>query len=453
MVDGPTITGIPLSLQHEFFCAFDFGDVTGAFGSRHVVTSTWRVRGPLDVAVLQEALDDLVERHEMLRTSIARSGENRDLRVHPPVPVELTVHDLPTGPDDRHRRAQEFLNEVEAGHYPVGELPHLRAALGRFADGDAVLVLVVHHIAGDGWSMRLLLRDLSVRYAVRRGLPAPELPPARQYREYAESVPELLDGPAVRASRAYWRSKLAGARMAALTAERVPDPGGAAVFADHRYLIDAPTTQGVLRLARSLRSTPFMILLSAYVLLLRDHTGDDDVTASTFSSGRADPRFRDTVGPFLNFLPLRVNLRGCRTFRDVVTLVRTTCLEAYQHDIPFTLIEAEAPGLMDPAELPDRHIVAFEVLQFPPAAEDGPVGGLEYEELRERTLPAELSCDIPDGGLWAMDLLPSGATGGSLKFDARAFDAATMWNLVAAYERVLRSAVADPEGLPDVSAR
>ncbi|WP_433236278.1 condensation domain-containing protein [Actinomadura nitritigenes] len=447
------LTGIPLSLQQQFFCSLDRGDAHGAFGSRHVASSAWRVRGRLDVGALRESLDDVVERHEILRTSIARDVPVPYQTVHPPGPVRLTVHEFPSGPaDDPGARAEEWFNEIESLHHPVAELPHLRAALGRFGADDAVLVLTVHHVAADGWSMRLIMRDLLNRYAHRCGHTVPALPEARQYREYAALSPEEVAGGGLAAARAHWRNRLRGAEMTAVGTDRLP-AGRVPAYGNHRFLLDETVTGRALAVARSLRCTPFMIFMAAYALLLRELTGRDEVVAGTFSSGRGLEGFRDTVGPFLNFLPLRIDLSGCAAFRDVAARTRATCLDAYTHDIPFGLIEEEVPGLMDAVQAPGRELIAFEVLQFPPAP-TAAAGGLAVEEIRRRVLSQEVSCDIPDGGLWALDVLPSGETACSLKLDANVFDAATGEAMARAFERILRSAVTAPEDpLPARSRR
>ncbi|WP_020670888.1 condensation domain-containing protein [Amycolatopsis nigrescens] len=436
---------VPLSIQQDFFCTLDKGDSTGAFGAKHVVASGWRLRGPIDVETLQGALDDVVERHEMLRTSIVRDAQERSQRIHPAAPVKLTLRDLSdTAPEDRDVRAEQFFNEAESAEYHVRELPHLRASLGLLGGNDAMLVLVVHHIAADGWSMRLIIRDLATRYAARQGHPVAELPAVRQYREYVAEQRESVTAAGVHKARAYWREKLSGAEIATIRTDR-PSAEAPGVYSDLRFLIGAETTSAMLQVAKTLRSSPFMVLLAAYQLLLREKTGSEDVVAATFSSSRGIESFQDTVGAFLNFVPLRTDLSGCATFTEVVERTRTTCLQAYTHEIPFPLIDEEAPGLMLPSAAPDRDVIGFEVLQFPSALDGAKLGGLEYAELRRRLLSQPVSCDIPDGVLWALDVLPSRETISSLKFDANLFDEDTMWELVHEFDRVLRTAVTDPD--------
>jgi hypothetical protein len=436
------VTGVPLSVQQDFFCTMDKGDVTGAFGAKHVVASGWRLRGPIDVVALQRALDDVVERHEMLRTSISR--EDRSQEVQSAKPVRLSVHDLSgTAPADRDARAEDFFTGIEAAAYPVRELPHLRAAVGLLAEDDAMLALVVHHIAADGWSMRVIIRDLATRYAARLGHDVPDLPPVRQYREYVAEQRQALGG--MGKARDYWRRKLDGAEIATIQADRQSDEDTPGSYADLRFLIEQDVTAGVLKTAKATRSSPFMVLLAAYNLLLRERTASDDVVAATFSSSRSVESFQDTVGAFLNFLPLRTDLTGCRTFREVIERTRTTCLEAYTHEIPFPLIEEESPGLMGHAMEPGLAVIGFEVLQFPGGLEGERLGDVEYTELRRRLLSRRESCDIPDGVLWALDVLPSKETISSLKFDTHLFDEDTMWALVHSYVDLLRAVLPSPD--------
>lgn len=440
-----TDTSQTLSLQQEFINALDKGDEMGPFGPAYVLASAWRLRGPVDPTVLSGALDDVVARHEILRTPVAR-GTSVALPADPaPGPVPLAVHDLSGTPfADRDRRGEELLNDMEAGHYPVTELPHLRAALAVFAPDDAVLVLLVHHLVADGWSMGVLMHDVANRYAVRCGHDVPALPPPRQYHEFAAVQRESLMDAAVPKATEYWREHLAGAELTLIPADR-PFAGKTAAYAAHRFLLDAELTTATTRLAKSMRATPFMVFLSAYNLLLRELTGADDIVAASFSAGRGLGDFHHAVGPFLNFLPLRTKLAGCRTFSDVLDRTRKTCLGAFSHELPFPLVAGAAPELMASAAAPERDLPAFELLQFPQETSSETVGGLAITELRRRLLSQDVSCGIPDGIVWALDVLPSGDTVCSLKFDTNLFDADTVWGWAHTFEQILRAAIADPD--------
>lgn len=436
--------GIPLSLQQEFLCAMDKGDEEGSFGTKHIIASAWRLSGPVDTELLRRALDDVVERHEMLRTSIVRDGDERSQVVHPPSPVRLLIRELSgEDPDTRDRVAEEFFNEVESGTYRVSELPHLRAAVGRFDEG-AVLVLVVHHVACDGWSMRVIMRDLTRRYAALRGHPGTGLPEWRQYQEYVSWQQGTPSDPGTRRSLEYWGEQLRDARIAAVTADRPRSAGLPTVYSTHRFVIDAEVTSGVLKLARAMRCSPFMVLIAVYNVIMHREAGVDDVVVSTFTSGRDHEGFHDSVGAFLNFVPLRSDVGACGTFAELLERTRATCIDALTHDVPFVLIEGAAPELMAPFMEDDLDVIAFEVLQFPEALDGELIGDVKYTEMRRRVRSQPVSSDIPDGALWALDILPSGEMIGSLKYNSARFDESTMWRLIAAYDRVLRNAVGDP---------
>jgi hypothetical protein len=433
---------IPLSLNQQFLCAFDRGDEEGAFSDRHTLVYGWRLGGELDVETLREALNDVVERHEALRTLIVR-GESAHQVVHPPSAVELVIHDLSAvAPADRDSRAEEFLNEIESGRYNVAELPHLRAVIARFDERDTVLVLVVHHTASDGWSTSLLIRDLAALYAVRRGF-APELPEVAQYQSFAVSQQTApIDADRI---LAYWRGKLDGAEILSLPTDRPVPTDVPARYASHRFLIDEEIARATVKLAPALRSSPFMVMLAAYTVLLNKKTGAEDILVPTFTSGRYEERFLDTIGPFFNFLALRVDIKGCTSFRDVVGRVRATCLEAYAHDIPFAHIVAELPHLPAAFGSPDRAVFAFEALQSPNSMEREQIGDLHYTEMSRRLISQPVSSSIPNGGLWALDVLPSGELVGSLKFDRNLFDEDTVAGLVEEFRKVLWNAVTSPD--------
>ncbi|SEF33282.1 Condensation domain-containing protein [Amycolatopsis pretoriensis] len=438
--EGP----LPLSLNQEFLCAYDKGDTDGAFGHLHTLAYGWRVRGALDVETLRAALDDLVVRHETLRTTITR-GDERSQRVHPPSPVELEVRTLLADPSGRDTRAEEFTNEIEAIPFPVGPLPHLRAVLGRFDDGDAVLVLVTHHSATDGWSMQVLMRDLTLLYAGRRGNAPRELPPVGHYRDFTAWQHSGAAAAAVAKPLAYWREQLAGAQILAVPTDTPKDPARPSAYGVHRFLIDRELTAATLAFAKSARSTPFMVLLAAYVALLHRQTGETDVVVPTFTSGRFQREYADSVGPYFNFVALRVRLDGAATLRDLLERVRKTCFDAYANDIPFSLVVPEVPQVVTQFAAADRAVVAFEVLQSPDALDETVVGDLTCTEIRRRTISQAVSCGIPDGGLWATDILPSGEMASSLKYDANLYDRAT----VEATAKEFRELLAELTGAPD----
>jgi condensation enzyme len=176
----------PLSFTQQYFHSLDEGDLNGAFGNRFTIVSGVRIAGHVDVGMLQGALDDVVERHELLRTVVVRDAEPPYQQVYPPCRVPLEVRDRPVTERSRGVVAEELLIEGEKGTMSARQVPVMRATFTRFDDTDSVLVIVVHHSASDAWSQTVVLRDLAAFYDARANHRPVNLPPVKQYRDYAE---------------------------------------------------------------------------------------------------------------------------------------------------------------------------------------------------------------------------------------------------------------------------
>src|ERR1700689_3987895 len=194
-----------LSLTQEFLCSLDRGETAGALSQWYTITYGRRLRGPLDVGALSAALDDVVARHEILRTTLDQDDDGWHQQLHPPGPVGLQVRAGPAGAGAQNsarragaaappppsgalaggdQAAYDLLDEVEAEPFSRHEVPLLRAVLLGLGPADHVLALTTHHIASDAWSMQLIITDLGACYAARSAGRAPDLPAARQYREF-----------------------------------------------------------------------------------------------------------------------------------------------------------------------------------------------------------------------------------------------------------------------------
>jgi hypothetical protein len=432
-----------LSWNQEFLCSLDDGEAAGALSHWYTVNYGLRLADEVDDGTLRAALDDVVTRHEILRSSLVRDGEGWRQEIHPPSSVRLLVRDEPdVPPASRNARAHELLNEIEACPFSTREVPLLRSAFVRFDPDDALLVLTTHHIASDAWSMQVIIRDLAACYAARRDGHPHGLPDPCQYRDFTRWQRQNGDA-AVLVARQFWREKLLGARILALPADRVSPAGAADPYSVHRFAIDSELAGAAAKLARSTRSSLFVILLAAYNLLARQLTGATDQTVPTFTSGRTEERFRDSVGPFYNFLPIRTDLADCASFLDVVARTRASCLSAYAHDIPFMLIAAEAGDLMKPCREEDLQVAAFEMLP-PGTANSERAGHLTYQEMSDRLSSQRVGAGTPRGMLWALDRLRSGEIAGSVRFSSRRFEESTVVGLVSEYRSVLNTAIAEP---------
>jgi hypothetical protein len=435
----------PLSANLKLLCMFDKGDEQGALGPRHLMITGWRVTGPVSEDRLTAALDAVVARHEMLRTKLARGDAGQHQEVHPPAPAELDVIDLPADADrSREELAEEFVNRVEGTTLSFTKLPHIKAVLGRFDPTDAVLVLVVHHAAGDGYTMNILVRDLAACYAaIEAGVP-PQLPEPRQYRQFAAWQRQRLASPQADASRQYWRQKLHHAELTAIPMDLIPATDQVSAYATHRFLLDAGLTTGAVDLAKARRCSTFMVLLAAFEAVLYKLTGVSDVVAPTMTSGRGDQAFAETVGAFFNLIPLRTDLTECDSFTGLVDQTRSACLEAYSRELPFGDIVEQAPELTRPYAAGNLAVITFQLFQFPGVMNGQRVGSLEFSEIRRRLLPCQATTDIPNGVLWTLDILPSGEIAGHIKFNKNEFLPATMIGIADEYQRILANALAAP---------
>ncbi|GIH66865.1 condensation domain-containing protein [Microbispora siamensis] len=437
---------VPLSFNQEFLCLFDKGDEEGPFGPRYNIVCGWRLGGAVDVPTLRAALHDVVERHEALRTRLVRDEGDRHQEILPAEPPRVEVRDLPGVPvDERDRRAEELLIELEGGSYGLDELPLIRAVLGRFDERDSVLALIAHHSAVDEWSMKVVIQDLANRYAARRGYDVPELPPAHQYQEYALWDRERAASPAFARAKEYWRETLAGGLIIPTRTDRRRSENLPKSTAAYRFLIGPEETSAALALAKATRSSPFMVLLAAYEVYLHEVTGRTDIAVTTLAAGRTQSRFQQTVGSFFNLLPLRSDLSGCRDFRDVIARVRAACIGAYAHDIPFGQIVEQAPEAAASFEGDDTAVISFQVFQFPFSLERERIGDIEYTDMRRRVLSQPVTTDVPDGALWTLDIHPEGDIVASLWFNTNLFVEETIRDMVSRFLRVLRTVLADPD--------
>ncbi|WP_405021332.1 amino acid adenylation domain-containing protein [Kitasatospora sp. NBC_00070] len=314
-----------------------------------------RLDGPLDGDALARALADLVGRHESLRTVFPDTAGVPSQRV-----LDAAGADLDLTPRQVDPAQLDTVLSAETAHtFDVSRERPVRARLLRLGEDAHVLVLLLHHIAGDGWSLEPLARDLGTAYRARTGGTAPDWPELPvQYADYTLWQRALLgdeDDPATPAARqlAYWRSALDGLPdLLDLPLDR-PRPA----VASHRgeafaFPVDAATHRALGELARSRGSSLFMVLQAALAVLLRAHGAGEDIPLGTPVAGRTDEALDELVGFFVNTLVLRTDLSGDPTFDQALDRVRDFDLAAYAHqDVPFErLVDA-----LDPQRTQSRH--------------------------------------------------------------------------------------------------
>ena len=434
----------PLSFTQEWFLTLDQGDDGGTFGRRFILARTVRITGPVDLAVLQGALDDVVARHELLRTVVVRDADPPYQQVFPPCPVPLEVQDLPPVPGtSRDLVLQELLHQT--GTISAREAPVLRARLCRFDDRDSVLFLTVHHSASDAWSIQVIMRDLSAFYAARAtGTPA-ELPPVRQYREYAEWQRASATSTAEDGAPAYWRDKLHGAREFTIPNDHGHPDSYSRPYSLHSHDIEAGVIAKASALAAASRTTLFPVLLSAFYVLAHKITGATDLTIRAFTAGRGAEEFHNTMGLFLNCVPFRTDIGDCTSFRDIVAHTKETFIDAIAHELPVNVIEQTFPDFIKSRDdlRTSQFIISCDVSQLGddltyPIAEGA-------REIEVRWLEEDGHRDIPSGTVWFVDLPPSGTLSGGIMFNLDEFDESTVAGWATDLRRILADAVRDPD--------
>ncbi|MER5628998.1 amino acid adenylation domain-containing protein [Streptomyces nitrosporeus] len=460
---------LPLSFAQQRLW---FLNRTEGAGDTYNVPLVLELRGPLDTDALRGALADVVARHESLRTVLAEhDGVPRqdvlDAAAAPSL-VPLDIEEPPAG-EAAGAWAEERVDRLTAAPFDLTGEPAVRAALLRPEPGRHLLVLVLHHVVADGWSLAPLTRDLGAAYRARReGADTPEWPALRvQYADYALWQRRLLgdeNDPDSLAARqlAHWTKALDGAPdLLDLPLDR-PRPA----VRGHRgdavpFTLPAPVYAALTRLARTAGCTPFMVLQAALAVTLHAHGAGTDIPVGTAVAGRSDEALDDLVGFFVNTVVLRTDLSGNPTFRELLDRVKEFGVAAFSHgDLPFErIVEA-----LNPERSGDHHPLfqTMLVLQNQRSAQLGLPGLTVHDRSRhtgiskfdltfslsEVTEAPEITEGIEGPGAAGAAGPPGSAApaalGGYLEYATDLFDAATARALCARFARVLTLAVTDP---------
>ncbi|MFD7136488.1 amino acid adenylation domain-containing protein [Streptomyces sp. NPDC059894] len=375
--------------------------------AEYVVPFALRVTGALDTAALDAALSGVVARHEILRTRfVAGEGGEPGQLVDPPAPVRAVAHDLRHLADGEEReRAARLFAETEAGRpFDLAAGPLLRARLVRMTDEDARLLLMVHHIACDGWSEGVLARELREGYrAAAAGGTArlPELPV--QYADFSVWQRERLVGEVLQGQLDYWRDRLTGLQPLELPTDRhrpAGRPGGGDTVP---FEVSAEVAARLRATAADGGASLFMVLVAVFQVLLAKYSRQDDIAVGTPIAGRNRAETEDLIGFFVNTLVLRTDLSGDPSFTELLTRVKDTALGAYDHqDLPFErLVEELAPD-RDLSRNPLFQTLF--VLQNTPDGHAWSLPGLAVEPFTVAVGEAKFDLSLimseaPDGGL------------------------------------------------------
>src|SRR5439155_14437174 len=303
------------------------------------------IKGQLNVPALERALNEIIMRHESLRTSIAETDGNPVQQIVPSVAFTLPVIDLSHLPEDQAAMEVQRLSIDDASQpYNLQEAPLMRAKLLRFNDQELVLLLNFHHIVSDGSSLIIFYRELATMYEAfvdDKPSPLPALPV--QYADYAVWQREQLQREVLESQLAYWKRQLA----TGLTRSQLPtdyERPAMQTFRGARFTkaLTVDLTKALKELSRQAGVTLFMTLMASLNLLLSRHTGQEDIIVGSTIAGRNRPEIDGLIGFFINALGLRTDLSGNPSFLDLLKRVREVCLDAYTHqDLPFDKVVEE----------------------------------------------------------------------------------------------------------------
>jgi amino acid adenylation domain-containing protein len=392
-----------------------------------------RLRGRLDVAALHRALADIVDRHEVLRTTFAEQDGEPVQVIRAQAAVGLPVRQV-----SGEAAVAAGLRAAAAAPFDLAAGPLLRCELLLVGPAEHVLLVTAHHIVIDGWSLGVFFRDLSelyVAHAAGRPAELPELP--AQYGDFAAWQREHLAAGALRADADYWRGALAGApTVLELPTEfprqrRSADPG--AILGTR---LPADLTDDLDELSAACGSTLFMTLLAGFGTLLSRYSGSADVVVGSPIAGRIRPELENLVGCFINTLPLRVDLSGRPSFRQLLARVRAVALAGYQHqNLSFEQIVDLVRPDRAAAETPIFQVM-FAVDNTPPPAVAAGEVTFEFLPPYRNQVKYDLNITVSRDG----DELEVGA-----EYRTDLFGPGWMRRLLGHLATLLAAAVADPD--------
>ncbi|MEW5928458.1 MAG: amino acid adenylation domain-containing protein [Gemmatimonadota bacterium] len=399
-----------------------------------------RLRGALDAGALRAGLDELVRRHEALRTTFAE-GDGAPVQViHPPARVPLPTLDLGALPESlREPTAERLAREEALRPFDLARGPLLRSTLLRLAGDDHVLLFTLHHVVSDGWSMRVLVREVSALYtAFTRGEapPLPELPV--QYADFAVWQRARHRGEALEAQIGWWKERLAGASpLLEIPTDRPRTAGQSPLAGSHALSLPAEVSRGLRELSRREGATLFMTLLAGWHALLSRYSGQEDVVVGSPIAGRARRETEGLIGFFVNMLALRGDLSGDPTWAELLGRTREAALGAYDHqEVPFERLVEELA-----VERSLLHAPLFQAafaLNLPEGDGERPeMGGLAAAPLGGGMRVVKFDLDLV--------LADTGETvGGVLTYRSALFDPATVTRLAGHLEATLEAVAAGP---------
>ena len=429
-------TALPLSFAQQRLWFLDQFEPNSAAYNLFTVR---RLHGTLQVDTLRQALDALVTRHEALRTTFAVVHATPVQVVAEQWSVQVPVIDLTAEPEtEREMQSQQLLQQEIHRTFDLSRDLMLRVLLLRLRAEEHILLLTMHHIASDGWSMGVLFRELAVLYdacSTGRASPLPALP--IHYADFTVWQQQWLQGEVLATQLAYWQQQLTGAPPVLDLPTDRPRSALQTLHGSRQFVVLSPALSHALKtLSQQAGCTLFMTLLAAFQTLLYRYTGQEDIVIGTPIANRTRAELDGVIGFFVNTLVLRTDCAGNPTFRALLGRVREVCLGAYAHqDLPFEkLVEALQP--VRDLRYPPLFQVMFALQNVP--RDVFKLAGLTVS-------PVEIDPGTAKFDLTLFMFEEGEALRGVLEYNTALFEATTIHRFIGHFQTVLESIVANPE--------
>ncbi|HKR10520.1 MAG TPA: AMP-binding protein, partial [Pyrinomonadaceae bacterium] len=412
-----------------------------------------RVLSQLDVPALQRAFQQLVKRHVSLRTTFPSHDGAPAVSVNEDAEVDFIVHDTSAWDD---AAVGQYLTDEAHRPFDLEAGPLLRVRLLNrllnHSGQDQVLLLCLHHIIADQWSLAVLLDELGVLYEAECTRALVTLPDLRsQYADYARWQEKLLSGESGERLLSYWKKQLAGELPnLKLPTDRPYPPVQTYHGAAHLFRLNAELTRSLKEISCAREATLYMTLLAAFQVLLHGYTDQEDILIGSPTAGRSLAEFANVVGYFVNPLVIRAGLTGNSTFEAVLSRTRQTVLEAFEHqDYPFPLLTERLQPTRDASRSPIFQVM-FSMQNTPLGSGGGltalavgePGAKLQLGELHLESLPLEQQTAMFDITLRMAEV--EGELLASLQYNTDLFDLATIARMAEHFQSLLEGIVSEP---------
>ncbi|MFA1547952.1 amino acid adenylation domain-containing protein [Actinomadura chokoriensis] len=405
----------------------------------YTIPDAVRLDGPLRVDLLEHAINEIIARHEALRTGFGVADGEPVQRIEPRLEFTIGWEDLRgLPPQERHERWRDMALQETLKPFDLTEPPLLRVTVVRMDDQEHILMLTMHHAISDGWSIGVFIHELTARYAALCGAGGEALEPLPiQYADYAVWQRETLRGETRDRLVDYWRESLSGAPpLVSFPTDHVRPTVQSFRGGVHPVSLPAGLVDRLRRLSSTEHCTLFMTLLAAFTCLLHRQSGETDVVVGSPIAGRTRRELEVLVGTFVNMLPLRTRIDPGMSFRELMARVRDVTRESYAHqDLPFEVMVEEL--------CPERDLGHGQIFQNVFVLQNAPLPLLDLAGLRVERVPMPATTAKFD---LMMSLEENGAGAeGAIEYATDLFTAPTIERLAEQFVRLLERATDDPD--------